>query len=249
MADILGTTALTGTDGNDALRGTNRNDIFTDLGLGFDTVDGLEGNNLLLLDYSSFDSVNGGVVKDKSGSIFAYRVSHANTVDYSQVFFRNIDRLQITGTANDDLLRGGRGKDNFSGRGGNDVLLGNGRADFLKGGTGSDQLTGGGGDDSLSLGRDSDVDTVKYVVGDGSDVIRKFHIGVGGDVINFTGVAAIDVVSIGQGTQLRLSDGIRGNDDFGKGTLLARLVGVQSLTSANVGVNLTSTDGAQFLFS
>ena len=64
----------------------------------------------------------------------------------------------------------------------------------------------------------------------------------------------VDVKVFGSSTQLRLSDGIQSNANFGTGTLLATITGVTGFTTIDLGVNGTGTslDGAntaKFLFA
>jgi len=124
------------------------------------------------------------------------------------------------------------------------VILAN---NILNGGLGADTLIGGTGNDNLYLGlNDAVVDIVNYASGDGADTIYQFVRGVGGDRINFTGIANIDVVTSGTNTLLRVGDNILGNPGFGTGTLLATFSATTGFTAADVNVNLF---GSNFLFS
>jgi Ca2+-binding RTX toxin-like protein len=128
------------------------------------------------------------------------------------------------------------------------VLVGGGGNDTLTGTSKADILVGKGGDDTLNLGGDTVADTVSYHLGDGTDTINGFvKDGTGQDLLSFTGIANIDVVTSGSDTQLRL-----GNGGFGTGDLLATIVGVTGFTSADLGSagdNLASTNTATFAFS
>jgi Ca2+-binding RTX toxin-like protein len=147
-------------------------------------------------------------------------------------------KVTFVGTNSNDLIKGGTGGDNLTGGAGNDIL---------NGGFGADILIGGVGNDSLYLGlNDNAVDNVKYIFGDGADTVYQFVRGVGGDKLNFTGINAIDVLTSGTNTQLRISDGIAGNTSFGTGQLLVTLSGTSGFIGADVNVNLF---GANFLFS
>jgi Ca2+-binding RTX toxin-like protein len=137
----------------------------------------------------------------------------------------------LYGLSGDDILRGGDG---------NDTLFA---------GTGADTLVGGAGDDLLNLGRDRDIDTVIYRSGDGSDVVKQFTSGAGGDRLQFEGIDAIDVVSNGSSTFFHSSDGIADNAGFGSGQLLLELRNVSGLTANNIGLNLASGNTAQLLFA
>jgi len=81
------------------------------------------------------------------------------------------------GTAGDDVLAGGAGRDRLrglegddvlAGRGGRDRLDGNAGDDTLKGGAGKDRLEGGTGDDRLIGGKDDD----RLSGGDGADLLK-----------------------------------------------------------------------------
>lgn len=62
-----------------------------------------------------------------------------------------------TGTAEDDLLTGGPGRDDLQGLDGDDTLRGGAGDDQLQGDNGNDQISGGTGNDRLLGGRDVDV--------------------------------------------------------------------------------------------
>ncbi|MBD2493598.1 hypothetical protein H6G75_04570 [Nostoc sp. FACHB-280] len=142
---------------------------------------------------------------------------------------------------------GGTGNDYIDTGFGNDKAWGGAGNDTIYGGAGLDILSGEAGNDSLYLGlNDNAVDTVKYASGDGTDTIYQFVRGVGGDKLQFTGIANIDVVKSGTSTQLRIGDGLAGNTGFGTGQLLATISGTSGFISSDVNVNLF---GANFLFT
>ena len=70
--------------------------------------------------------------------------------------------------------------------------------------------------------------------------------GVGGDKLNFRGIASFDVITSGTSTLVRVSDGIGGNSGFGTGQLLVTLSATSGFTSANANLNLF---GGNFLFN
>ena len=70
--------------------------------------------------------------------------------------------------------------------------------------------------------------------------------GVGGDKLNFTGIANFDVITSGTSTLVRVGDGISGNAGFGAGQLLVTLSDTSGFNSTNVNLNLF---GGTFLFS
>jgi Ca2+-binding RTX toxin-like protein len=164
-------------------------------------------------------------------------------------FLNDLDN-DVRGFANsDDVINGQGGNDNIRGMNGDDLLRGGGGNDILDGGVGADILIGNAGDDTLLLGGGRDVDTVIYRSGDGSDTIRQFDRGTGGDLLQFEGIEAIDLVVNGNSTAFYLSDGIESNSGFGSGQILVELRGVTGFTRDNLGLNLAVGNTAQFLFA
>ncbi|MBD2104467.1 Calx-beta domain-containing protein [Leptolyngbya sp. FACHB-261] len=127
------------------------------------------------------------------------------------------------GNANDNVLTGNSGRNALYGGAGHDRLLGFAENDTLVGGAGQDTLIGGGGQDKLFLGLDWERDTVRYVRGSGQDWVNQFRTGVGGDVLSFGNIQAVDVVRLGSSSEFRSGDGIGGNAGFGTGELLLTL--------------------------
>jgi Ca2+-binding RTX toxin-like protein len=124
---------ITGTSARNTLRGTT----------GIDTIDGLDGNDLIYAG-SGNDVVDGGLGADR-----------------------------IYGDAGNDTLHGFSGGDSIYGGLGDDELLGEDNNDILMGGFGADELDGGSGNDVLNGGYGSDdligglgTDTVSYAVSD-----------------------------------------------------------------------------------
>ncbi|MCE2904560.1 MAG: right-handed parallel beta-helix repeat-containing protein [Anabaena sp. CoA2_C59] len=127
------------------------------------------------------------------------------------------------------------------------TLTGTSGNDILIGGANSDTFNGGLGNDTLYLGlNDNSVDNVNYILGDGTDTVYQFVRGVGGDKLNFTGIANFDVITSGTSTLVRVGDGIAANTGFGTGQLLVTLSGTSGFTSANANINLF---GGNFLFN
>ncbi|AFY47841.1 CHRD domain-containing protein [Nostoc sp. PCC 7524] len=173
------------------------------------------------------------------------RVFNRNTV----TFLNEFDNVVRGFNNSDDVINGQGGDDTLWGLSGDDILRGGLGEDFLFGGRGEDTLVGGWGDDRLYLGNDRDIDTVVYNSGDGTDIVYQFTQGVGGDVLSFEGIVAIDVVTFSNITEFRLSDGIQGNSGFGAGDLLVELNGTTGFTADNIGANLAATNTAAFLFA
>jgi Ca2+-binding RTX toxin-like protein len=159
-----------------------------------------------------------------------------------------LDNIMIANSAG-NILDGGDGNDTLTGGIGNDTLFGGNGTDSLVGGLGSDLFTGGTGNDVLDLGKDTNTDTIFHSSGDGSDVVKQFVRGKGGDLLSFSGIANIDVVRLGTNTELRIGDDITGNAGFGSGSLLMTLQGTTGFTASNIADNLTSTNTAHFGFT
>ena len=139
---------------------------------------------------------------------------------------------------NGDGVTGSPSSLTLTGTSGNDILIG---------GANSDTFNGGLGNDTLYLGlNDNSVDNVNYTLGDATDTVYQFVRGVGGDKLNFTGIANFDVITSGTSTLVRVGDGIAANTGFGTGQLLVTLSGTSGFTSANANINLF---GGNFLFN
>ncbi|WP_143046471.1 choice-of-anchor I family protein [Trichormus sp. NMC-1] len=239
---------IVGNSGNNSLIGGNGNDRLFGRA-GDDNLEGGEGNDILNGETGA-DTLIGGLGNDiyyvdNIGDVVTENADEGIDTVYSSVTFTlvNTERLYLTGTENIDGI--GNSSDNqIVGNSGNNSLVGGDGNDNLYGGAGEDTLTGGLGNDNLYLGVDNAVDVVNYVFGDGVDKVYQFVRGASGDRLNFSDIAAIDVVTLGANTQLRVSDGIE--SDFGKGQLLVTLLGTSGFNNADVDVNLF---GANFLFS
>ena len=153
----------------------------------------------------------------------------------------NVENLTLTGNSSIN----GTGNDL------NNIIVGNNGNNSLTGGFGSDILVGGDGNDALFLGlNDGATDKVVYNLGDGSDSVNQFLRGVGGDILQFNDIAAIDVRTVGVNTQFRLGDGVAGNARFGNGSVLLTLNGVTGFTASNINDNiLTGSIPTVFQFS
>ena len=180
-------------------------------GLGLDSVDGGDGNDVLILDFSIGDTpdltgVQGGGSGFYSGPY--YRTHTTNSTRVDNIAFTNIERVQITGTSKNDSIAGTYGDDKLYGGAGNDVLDGasggnnyiaggtgnnsltgsyganaTGSADTLIGGTGNDTLNGLTGNDRLlgGAGKDSLVGQFDFTNGFGADL---FSGGGGNDFVS-----------------------------------------------------------------
>lgn len=114
--DTLGTDAVSGSDSNETLNGTEDNDIVS-AGGGDDVVEGDEGNDVLCA-HDGNDRVEGGSGID---------VVNGNQGDDN-----------VMGGDGDDVVRGGKGNDRVMGGEGNDAVYGDLGFDELTGGGGAD---------------------------------------------------------------------------------------------------------------
>jgi len=89
-------------------------------GLGADNIDGGEGDDLLIVNYSVNDT-GGGIYTPYNG--FYGRIDEYGTqVDY--VSHTKFERYQVTGTVYSDAISGGTGNDTLNGFGGLDIVTG-----------------------------------------------------------------------------------------------------------------------------
>lgn len=151
--------AITGTEGDDVLVGTEGPDVFCDrggndqiVGLGGDDVvwDGPgddrieagEGDDIVFLS-AGHNTVLGGGGDDRLGSPLAAGITDGSTLDGGP------GDDSITGGIGPDRLLGGEGRDAIAGQKGPDLIFGGPGADRLQGNRGDDYLDGGVGDDVL----------------------------------------------------------------------------------------------------
>ncbi|WP_304523565.1 Ig-like domain-containing protein [Cyanobium sp. Copco_Reservoir_LC18] len=106
-------------------------------GVGVDSVDGGEGDDLLILDYSLTDDASTGAL---IGSTFgggatglisnaSYQRKSANGAALDSISAFKIERYQITGTSKNDSFSGWQADDVFQGLAGNDTITGYGGND------------------------------------------------------------------------------------------------------------------------
>ncbi|WP_448269209.1 beta strand repeat-containing protein [Nostoc sp. DSM 114159] len=130
-----GNNLLFGGDGNDTFSGgTSGNDSYN-LGVtGKDTIDGGKGDDLLSFDYdSSHESSDDTYVSERITTNYNATTNIGSiTAGTNLVSYKNIERLDITGTAYDDNIVGSNGNDTLSGGyGGNDTIDGGKGDDVL----------------------------------------------------------------------------------------------------------------------
>ncbi len=118
---------IVGTAHDDNIVGNSGNDTLSvnlnSHGIGNDTIDGGKGDDVLFADYTY---ANEGITTNfnaitNTGSI---------TTGTNRVSYKNIERLDITGTVYDDNIMGNSGNDTLSGHGGKDTIDG-GKGDDL----------------------------------------------------------------------------------------------------------------------
>ena len=185
--------ALYGNAGNDVLTGGAGRDVFEG-GSGNDTILGGGGRDAIYIGtfdgQGEYDVIDGG-----AGIDTLYVDRNAGPVDISLTdpsvwqtlsdgqTFRNIEALDMRGSAFSDQITGGIGKDVLFGDRGNDTLSGGVGNDTLDGEEGSNRLYGGDGDDLLTVSSGSDV-------ADGGAGADKFHVELGQTTL--TGGAGAD---------------------------------------------------------
>ena len=168
---------ITGGSGNDKLYGGDGDDVLTG-GAGDDILTGGAGGDTAIYSYATatanlllnFDDVFTKTTYWKQDSNGDWTQTGATAEDYQRVqvdrdvdgtidetdYFKNIERLGITGGSGDDTITGDNGNNALYGGGGDDTIHGGADKDTLNGGAGDDTLNGDDGDDKLYGGRDDD---------------------------------------------------------------------------------------------
>jgi Ca2+-binding RTX toxin-like protein len=165
--------------GNDVIDAGSGDDIIN-TGLGWDDrVNGGEGDDLLILDYSSntylaafrlgvpIEGIATTISSNGSGGFNgSYRAVSSVGSYYDTTTFSSIERFRITGTLGNDSIKtgdsndtidGGLGNDVLSAEGGDDLLFGNDGNDGIYAGAGNDTLNGHNGNDYLGGGAGNDI--------------------------------------------------------------------------------------------
>ncbi|WP_445628064.1 beta strand repeat-containing protein [Nostoc sp. DSM 114167] len=160
---------ILGTAYDDNIIGNNGNDTLSTGNSGKDTIDGGEGDDVLSVDYT----FNFNITKAIATTFNAATNTGSITAGTNQVNYKNIERLNISGTGYDDNILGNSGNDTLSGSYGKDTIIGDAGNDILAGGGGEDTLTGGTGNDKFVYDLSNSYDD-----GTNTDVITDFG-GVG----------------------------------------------------------------------
>jgi Ca2+-binding RTX toxin-like protein len=244
---------------NDSIVGTAGDDTISP-GLGRDNVNGGDGTDTLIIDYSAND-YTGSSSKGLNSSIFSGSGNGSISVykgtgdDSDQVTYFNIEQLNVTGTKYDDTIQGGIGNDILKGGAGNDRLIGNGGVDILDGGDGIDSvvidLSSSSGNNNLDFTQAittavngtqfKSIEQVSLTTGAGNDTIitgndnDTIYAGAGNDTIN-SGLG-LDLVDGGDGTDTLIVDySTNENTGNNKGIFSSNIIGSNSgFIAANKG--------------
>jgi len=253
-----GNDILTGGTSNDNLSGGKGNDIYVfNLGDGQDSINNYDsdtgsidtlrfgegiaasdllltpsGNHLLITISGTTDQIT--LSEHFYGTDALYAIDVIEFTDGTLWDSAAIAQVLMTGSLNDDVLRGQdssddiisglTGNDNIKGLGGNDILDGGDGNDTLIGGEGNDQLDGGDGVDQIIGGSGDDVlsggagdgdqltggvgnDVYLFGIGDGNTTIDNYDVTLGRiDVLLFgEGINTEDVLATSSGKDLLLT--------------------------------------------
>ncbi|MFN6465131.1 MAG: beta strand repeat-containing protein [Nostoc sp. DedVER02] len=112
---------ISGTNFDDNIVGSNGNDTLSTGASGNDTIDGGEGDDVLSFGYNSYNyNTSGGITATFNTTTNIGEI----TTGTNRVSYKNIERLNISGTRFNDLIVGNSGNDTLTGGGGNDSLIG-----------------------------------------------------------------------------------------------------------------------------
>ncbi|MCC5657049.1 calcium-binding protein [Nostoc sp. XA010] len=133
---------IIGTEYDDLILGSNGNDTLSGGFGGNDTIDGGKGNDTLFAGYGGNDRIDGGKGDDVLSVSYSSDEGITTTFNpttnigsitagTNRVSYKNIERLDISGTQQNDLIVGNNGNDTLSGYGGNDTIDGGKGDDVL----------------------------------------------------------------------------------------------------------------------
>ncbi|MBN3949518.1 MAG: calcium-binding protein [Nostoc sp. NMS7] len=180
---------ISGTAYDDNIVGNSGNDTLSVGTSGKDTIDGGKGDDVLSVDYT-YTNTGVGITTTFNATTNIGEI----TAGTNRVSYKNIERLNISGTAYDDNIVGNSGNDTLFGGYGNDTIIGGAGNDILTGGDDTNILTGGAGNDEFVYNfLDSSFDT-------GTDIITDFG-GIGkGSNPSASVIASLDTLQfIGSG--------------------------------------------------
>ena len=232
---------LTGNDLDNVITGNSGNDVIDGGAAGSDTINAQGGDDIIYVHGTGADTVDAGTGTDTlvvnfsqaTQAVFDARDPSANGVsggwdgifynstDGGNVFYKSVERFDITTGSGDDNILTADGNDQIHTGAGNDTISSGGGNDILDGGTGADAMTGGAGNDIYYV--DNAGDVVTENAGEGTDEVRttlSTYV-LPANVENLTGTAATaqdlrgnvldNVITGGGGADFfRLQDG--GND-------------------------------------
>lgn len=179
---------LDGGLGNDTLKGTDVNQDTFVISSGQDIVEDLNTNDILLVASGAsveatvlFDFIAAGDTANEGSATIL--LGTASEVDLSLAGGPNGYTVEagdtassLTGSAFDDVLRGGIESDILDGGDGNDLLVGGDGDDDITAGDGLDIIGGLLGNDDITLNADAVLDEVHFRTGDGSDTVTGFEV-------------------------------------------------------------------------
>ena len=183
-----GDDVLRGGAGSNSLLGGEGNDVIRSIDLGVDFVDGGDGNDVAIIDWSAqtldFFTVAAG------------DIAFGNFVDTAATL-TGVEKIIITTGSGADSITTLGGDDEIRTGSGNDYLNGAGGDDYLDGGAGEDSMVGGTGDDIYVVSSSGDV--VSENGGEGTDEVRTSlaTYTLGANVENLTGTAATGQILFG----------------------------------------------------
>lgn len=167
LSGLGGNDVMFGGAGNDLLYGGDGNDTL-DGGTGSDTLVGGDGNDVYLVDDAGdtiIEGANGGSDTVQT-ALSAYTLAnHVETLTYT-----GKGSFVGTGSAQDNVIKGGASHDQLYGQGGNDTLIGGNGNDLLDGGSGIDLMQGGLGNDTYVV--DNAGDTIVEAAKAGTDTVN-----------------------------------------------------------------------------
>lgn len=204
---LTGIENLTGSSGDDVLRGNGSANIF-DGALGADTLVGRAGSDIYYV-----DNVGDVVVEVAGGGSYdevRVRSLAAYTLPDQVEKLTSLTNAAFTGTGNDlpnemngtnavDTFYGGAGADTLNGGAGNDWLYGEGDHDRLDGGAGNDTMAGGLGNDTYIV--DALGDDVIELGNGGIDQVytslSSYALDANVEHLTFTGDPTADITGTG----------------------------------------------------